>query len=450
MLTYDMEKRGKLPRYDYLSRCIKSDILEGRLKSGERLPSKRTLAAHLAVSVVTIENAYDQLWSEGYIVAKERSGFFVSNAENLPPMPENNANNAKNQICVQEAEEGKKWRYDFAFNGVNPEYFPFSVWSRLLRETLAEENEALLRRSPFNGEFALRKAIADYLSRSRGIRALPQNIVVGAGTESIYGLLVQLLGRDRVYAVENPSYQKITQVYLANGGKVAPVSLDHQGIRTEELYKSGATVLHISPAHHYPTGIVTGYTRRSEILAWARKVNGYVIEDDYDSEFRMVGKPIQPMQAMDAAERVIYINTFSKTLAPSMRIGYMALPPHLMSELVKKLGFYACAVPTFEQFTLAKFIERGYFERHLNRMRNIYRNKRNEAVKFFKESGYALEILEEDAGLHFLVRLNTSLSDEEARERAAKQGVKLCFLSDFAAGNKKSFQHYIVVNYSGL
>lgn len=447
MLTYDMEKRGKLPRYEYLSRCIKSDILEGRLKSGEKLPSKRTLAAHLAVSVVTVENAYDQLYSEGYISPRERSGYFVSNAEDMPPMP---GNNSQNEIVFREREEEKKWKYDFVSNGVNQEYFPFSVWSRLMRETLADGDEALLCRSPFNGEFALRKAIAEYLSRSRGIHVSSQNIVVGAGTESVYSLLVQLLGRERIYAVEDPSYRKITQVYRANGAKVAPVSLDKQGIKTEELYASGATVLHISPAHHYPTGIVTGYTRRSEILAWARKVNGYVIEDDYDSEFRMVGKPIQPMQTMDGAERVIYINTFSKTLAPSMRIGYMVLPPHLMAELVKKLGFYACAVPNFEQLTLAKFIERGYFERHLNRMRNIYRNKRNEAIKFFKDSGYAAEISEEDAGLHFLVRLNTALSDEEVRKRGAEQGVKLCFLSDFAAKNKEDFQHYIVVNYSGL
>lgn len=417
------------------------------MKSGERLPSKRTLAAHLAVSVVTVETAYEQLYSEGYVVSRERSGFYVNNTENLPPMP---ANNSKNEIEFQEREEGEKWRYDFASNGVNQEYFPFSVWSKLMRETLAEGDKALLSRSPFNGAFSLRKAIAEYLSHSRDIRVSPQDIVVGAGTESVYGLLVQLLGRDRIYAVEDPSYPKITQVYAANGATVSPLSLDKQGVRMEELYGSGATVLHISPAHHYPTGVVTGFTRRGEILAWARKVNGYVIEDDYDSEFRMVGKPIRPMQAMDAAGRVIYINTFSKTLAPSMRIAYMVLPPPLREELVKKLGFYACAVPNFEQLTLAKFIERGYFERHLNRMRNIYRNKRNEAIQFFRNGGYAAEISEEEAGLHFLVRLNTSLSDEEVRKKAAEQGIKLCFLSDFTARNKEDFQHCIVVNYSGL
>lgn len=447
MLTYDMEKRGKLSRYDYLSRCIKKDILEGRLKSGERLPSKRTLAAHLAVSVVTVETAYDQLYSEGYIVSRERSGVYVNNVENMPPMP---AGNVKEPQEFAEEKEDRKWKYDFASNGMKQEYFPFSVWSKLMRETLAEGDKALLSRSPFNGEYALRKAIACLLMRSRDICVSPANIVVCAGTESVYSFLVQLLGRERIYAVEDPAYAKISQVYTANGAGVAHIPLDEKGVDVSSLEISGATVLHVSPSHHYPTGRVTGAGRRSEILAWARKNNGYVIEDDYDSEFRMTGKLIPPMRAMDADGRVIYINTFSKTLAPSLRIAYMVLPSALREEFVRKLGFYACAVPNFEQLTLAKFIERGYFERHLNRMRNIYRNKRDEAVRIFKESGYVSEISEEEAGLHFLAKLNTSFSDDEVREIAAKQGVRLCFLSDFATQKREAFLHCVVVNYSGL
>ncbi len=450
MLTYDMEKRGKIPRYDYLYRCIKADILEGRLKSGSRLPSKRALAEHIAVSVVTVENAYAQLGSEGYILSRPRSGYYVCPAEELPAPPVSVPAPSSAFLPRREEEKTeKKWKYDFASNRIDPSRFPFSVWSRLMRETLSIGGEELLRPSPFNGERALREAIADYLLRSRGISVPPERIVVGAGTEYLYGLIVQLLGRERVYAVEDPSYPKIAQVYRANGAAVTFVPMDGQGVRPDRLAATSAAVLHVSPSHQYPTGIVTGFTRRSELLAWAARREGYVIEDDYDSEFRLAGKPVQPMQALDTAGRVIYVNTFSRTLAPSMRISYMALPEGLMREFSEKLGFYACTVPVFEQLTLAKFIAEGYFERHLGRMRNIYRKKRDEAVCLFAGSGYPLEITAEDAGLHFLVRLQTDLPDEEVRRRAAERGVRLAFLSDFTA-EAGGASHCIVVNYSGL
>lgn len=450
MLTYDMEKRGKLSRYDYLYRCIKGDILQSKLKSGERLPAKRALAEHLAVSVVTVENAYDQLLSEGYVYSLPRNGYFVMKVDSLSlgitekgvPMSEK-----KEEKC--DFMPKKEWKHDFSSNAIPEKYFPFSVWSRLMREVLTEGNHELLCRSPFNGEAELRQAISAYLWRSRGIHAEPQNIVVGAGTESLYSLLVQLFSRERTYGVENPSYRKISQVYRANGASVSAIGLDHRGVRMDELYASGASVLHISPAHHYPTGIVTGISRRMEILSWAQKTGGYVIEDDYDSEFRLIGKPVPPMQTLDTQGRVIYINTFSKTLAPSMRIGYMVLPPELMERFEKNLGFYACAVPNFEQLTLAKFIDRGYFERHLSRMRNIYRKKRDEVMALFLKSGYPLEISEEDAGLHFLVKLKTSLSDEEVRKKAESAGVRLSFLSDFMLEGQGT-AHCIVVNYSGI
>ncbi len=446
MLTYDMEKRGKLPLYDYLSRCIEEDILQGKLKSGDRLPAKRVLAEHLALSVVTVENAYDQLLSEGYVYTRPRSGYFVAEPENRPPMP---ALKRKEEQTEGTAEKKKEWKYDFSSNAMPEKYFPFSVWSRLMREVLSCGGSELLRRSPFNGERALRQAISDYLRQSRGISAEPQNIVVGAGTESLYSLLVQLFGRERIYGVENPSYRKITQVYRANGATVRAIGLDEGGICMDELRQSDASVLHISPSHHYPTGIVTGYARRKEILTWARERDGYVVEDDYDSEFRPMGKPVQPMQTLDEEGRTVYINTFSKTLAPSIRIGYMVLPSALMEEFRSKLGFYACPVPNFEQLTLAKFIGEGYFDKHLNRMRNVYRKKRNEVTELFLKSGYPLGISEQDAGLHFLVRLKTSLSDEEVRRKAEELGVRLSFLSDFTSDGEGE-AHCLVVNYSGF
>lgn len=446
MLTYDLDGRGKESRYGYLYTLLRRDIAEGRLKSGEKLPSKRALAERLGVSVITVENAYAMLVSEGYVQPRERSGYYVADAAALPPPPAA----AKKPPARREETPPKTWRYDFSSTATDERYFPFSVWSRLMRETLSFGGEDLLRRSPNGGEWELREAIAGYLFRGRGIVAPPENIVVGAGTEYLYGLLVQLLGRGEVYGVETPSYQKISRIYEANGVKVCRLPLDKQGVRTDALAASPVSVLHVSPSHHYPTGVVTGFARRTELLAWANGKKGFIVEDDYDSEFRLVGKPISPLQALDRSGRVVYINTFSKTLAPSMRISYMVLPDGLKEKFEKKLGFYSCTVPKFEQLTLAKFLSRGYFERHLSRMRTVYRKKRDEAMRLFLSCGYPVEISEEDAGVHFLVKIRTDKSDDEVRALAEKQGAKLLFLSDFAEAGEEKTEHILVVNYSGL
>ena len=442
MLTYTLKKTPGVPLYEALYRCIRADILSGVLAPGEKLPSKRALAANLEVSKITVEGAYDQLLAEGYICSREKVGYFVEAVERLQPgasLTTEPAQPAQPSGCI-----------DLTANGSTG--FPFSVWSRLQREVMLDLGEQLLLPLPNQGAWELRCAIAQQLAGFRGMQISPQNILVGAGTDFLYNLLIQLLGRDKVYAVEEPGYDKIRRIYAAGGVKCVSAELDSRGVMPSSL--TDAQVLHISPSHHFPTGLVTPVSRRVELLEWARqREDRYIIEDDYDSEFRFNAHPMPAMQSLDRAGRVIYMNTFSKSLAPSIRISYMVLPPVLMEEFQKRLGFYSCTVPSFEQYTLERFLRRGYFEKHINRMRKAYKARRNQVVNMLKESGFAdrLTILEQDAGLHFLVRVDTALTDDALVARCAQSGIRLRALSSYYHGLvPKADRHCLVVNYSGL
>lgn len=445
MLTYTFSKGGGVSLYEQLYRHIKEDILSGRLTAGEKLPSKRTLADHLEVSVITVKNAYEQLVAEGYIYGVEKKGYFVSSIDR--PLRSGEVR------PVPEAEEERSYLLDLVTNSISAEYFPFTVWSKLMRRTILEQDTGLLRPTPFHGAVELRRAICDNLQQFRGMTVDPEQIVIGAGTEFLYHLLIQLLGRERSYAVEDPGYGKIGRIYESNRVTLHRIAMDDAGLSAEALRESGADVVHISPSHHYPTGIVMPIARRQELLRWAAEQEGrYILEDDYDSEFRFVGRPIPTMFSTDLHERVIYLNTFSKTIAPSIRISYMILPPHLMSEYRRRLSFYSCTVSSFEQHTLAAFMAQGRYEQHINRMRNRYRQKRDAVIDAIRNgalSGRA-EIMEQDAGLHFLMRLDTTMSDEALRLAAAGKGVRLALLSDYYYDSTCAPQHVVVVNYSGI
>ena len=447
MLTYTLEKRNRESLYEQLYRCIREDILSGRLRSGERLPSKRTLAQHLEVSIITVKNAYEQLLAEGYIHARQRCGYFVSEVERPPEIRQ-----PAHSMCAQpEKEQG--WFLDFASGAMDPAYFPFTVWARLMRQTILEQDKGLLRAAPYNGAAELRVAIAGYLRQFRGMRVDPEQIIVGAGTELLYHMIIELLGRDKCYAVEDPGYSKIAAIYESNRVQVQYVGIDEAGLSVSELRRHTAQVVHISPTHHYPTGTVMPIGRRQELLRWAaEKPDRYILEDDYDSEFRFVGRPIPSLYSTDENQRVVYLNTFSKTIAPSIRISYMILPPRLMEVYREKLGFYACTVSGFEQYTLAKFMAQGRYEQHLSRMKARYRQKRDAVIAMLRSSPLAdrVEIMEQDAGLHFLVRLDTRLPDAALRSRAAEQGVRLALLSDYYSARSSAPQHIVVVNYSGI
>ena len=440
MVTYELKKSPGIPLYESLYRCIREDILSGKLAPGQKLPSKRALAEHLEISRVTVEGAYDQLLAEGFIRSRERVGYFAE-AVQRGPTPE---------ICREQPGETAGWKIDLTANASTD--FPFSVWSSLQRQVMLDLREALLRPMPNQGIWELRRAIAAHLAAFRGMRVEPEQILIGAGTDFLYNLLIQLLGRDRIYAVEEPGYSKIRQIYGAGGVRCVSAELDEQGVRPGAL--KGAQVLHISPSHHFPSGLVTPMRRRRELLAWVEEARDrWIIEDDYDSEFRFTAHPMPTMAAMDGTGRVIYMNTFSKTLAPSIRISYMVLSPELMERFQRELGFYSCTVPSFEQHTLARFLDGGHFEKHINRMRKAYKQRRNAVAAALLESpfGDRMKLLEQDAGLHFLLRLDTELEDEALEQRCADAGIRVLALSRYYHGPvPEEDRHCLVINYSGI
>ena len=439
MLTYELKKSPGVPLYEALYRCIRGDILSGALRPGEKLPSKRALAENLEVSKITVEAAYSQLLSEGYICSREKVGYFVETVEHSAPVSAAPARRPKEDAACL---------LDLTANGT--EQFPFSVWSRLQREVMLDFGEALLAPLPNRGVPELRQAIAGHLAAFRGMRVDPENILIGAGTDFLYNLLIQLLGREKIYAVEEPGYGKIRKIYAAGGVKTVSAAMDDRGVLPESL--GSADVLHISPSHHFPTGIVTPVSRRRELLDWANRGKKWIIEDDYDSEFRFDAHPVPAMQSLDDGGRVIYMNSFSKSLAPSIRISYMLLPPRLLERYREKVGFYACTVSSFEQYTLAELIRQGRYEQHLSRMKNRYRQRRDAVIRLIGESrlGERARIMEQDAGLHFLLRLETALPDGELQRRAAARGLRLAMLSDYDSRPSAGRAHILVVNYAGM
>ena len=440
MLTYELKKAPGVPLYEALYRCIREDILSGRLAAGQKLPSKRALAAHLEVSTITVETAYSQLAAEGYLCSREKVGYFVEAVETVhpatPPEP----------VITRET---KTPGVDLTANA--PAQFPFSVWNRLQRQVLLDFGDQLLEPVPHQGVAALRQAIAAHLAAFRGMQVHPENIIIGAGTDFLYNLLLQLLGKDRVYALEEPGYGKIRRIYDTAGATTESAPMDENGVIPEALGEK--RVLHISPSHHFPTGIVTPMPRRLALLKWAAATDSLIIEDDYDTEFRFDTHPISAMYSPDENGRVIYMNSFSKSLAPSIRIGYMVLPPALMADFREKLGFYSSTVSGFEQHTLARFLQEGYFEKHINRMRKFYKARRNRLVDLLLGCPWAgrLTIQEADAGLHFLLKVQTDLSDEKLTAFCAEKGLLVRSLSgyyhDAVPENASST---LVINYSGL
>lgn len=455
MLTYSFENRGKDSLYEYLYKQIKNDINGHKLSTGEKLPSKRALAKHLNISTITVENAYSQLVAEGYIYSIPKSGFYVSDIS----MANNSVWTILDKESVEKTdtikveEKTPDYFMDFVNNSIVSENFPFSTWNKLLRETMSEDRNDLMVKAPSIGIYELRLAIKNYLYQFRGMVVEPEQIVVGAGTEYLYGLIIQLLGFDKIYGVEEPGYQKISRIYGANKVTCVHIPLDENGIDMVELKKSHAHVVHISPSHHFPTGVVTPISRRHELLSWAaQSKDRFIIEDDYDSEFRLLGKPIPALHSIDGSEKVIYINTFSKSLTSTIRISYMVLPKTLMERYNKELSFYACTVSNFEQYTLAEFIQQGYLEKHINRMRNHYRSIRDTILANIKskmENKKSI-IMEEDAGLHFLLKMETELSDMELIHRAAKNGIHVSCLSQYYYDQTKAIDHTLIINYSGV
>lgn len=448
MLTYQFEDSDS-PLYEQVYQFIKADIADGVLMPGDKLPSKRTFARNNGVSTITIQNAYDQLISEGYIYTIPKKGYYVADMVKMANVPKK----MSIDLDIVMPQKPVEYKYDLSNNMVNPDNFPFTVWARLSRETLSDKCKELMQVSPANGIYELRSAIAEHLKSFRGMLVDPDQIIVGAGTEYLYGLLVQLLGRDKIYCIENPGYKKLVQIYGQYGIDCRYANMDEKGITSEELCKSRSDVAHICPNHHFPTGITMPVNRRYEVLAWANEKEGrYIIEDDYDSEFRMNGKPLPTLFSIDGCEKVIYMNTFSKSLTSTIRISYMILPVHLANKFYRELSFYSCTVSNFEQYTLAAFIKRGYFEKHINRMRLYYSRKRRQLLECLAGSRLSkiCHVQENESGLHFLISLDTRHSEEYIRRKLEGRGIRLQPVSDYFMLPNNDMENYYIIKYSNL
>ncbi len=415
-VTFDKSQKLYLQLYKYIA----NEIRYGRIKEGERMPSKKTLAEHLKISVNTVENAYYILVQEGYLKSVPRSGYYACKA-----------------AAVQKAvysddylpkDTDSEFKYDFSISAQDPEIFPSQTWIKLSKEVMYE-NPELLRAGKFCGDIELRCAIAKYLFEFRGVSCSPSQIVVGAGMEYLLMLLTGIFPEGSIYAVENPGYQKTHNIFAGTGSHIEYIGLDNDGMKVEELSYSGANLAYVTPSHQFPTGIIMSAERRRELLNWAYSAkNRYIIEDDYNNEFNYSIKPVPAMQGMDTQGRVIYLSTFSRTLAPSIRIAYMVLPPTLAEPFFNKYGKFSPTVPRFEQQTLERFITRGYLERHLNRAKLAYRRKRDFLIKELKEKSPSIEITGEKSGMQLSAKTPDTY---EILKKAAEERIKLSCLDDF-------------------
>lgn len=462
-LIVPLNVQGDRPLYEQIYQYIKDEIRRGNIRPEKQLPSSRELAKSLKVSRSTTQLAYEQLVSEGYLEAVPRKGYFAASLDGIfPPVARSAATvrsdqkiklsagteqeNARRQLFRDEFE------VDFSPRGIDLEGFPYATWRKISRSVLKEEDRELFLKGEPQGDLILREAIRDYLHAARGVNCDASQIIIGAGNEYLLMLLSQLIGRDAVIAMENPTYRQAYRVLSGVGHKVMPVGIDKNGFCVKELNGQDVQAAYVMPSHQFPTGIVMPVRRRQELLSWAGEEPGrYLIEDDYDSEFRYKGKPIPALQGMDQNGRVIYMGTFSKAIAPAIRVGYMVLPESLLSVYLEKGRFYSSTVSRVDQRILANFISGGYFERHLNRMREIYKGKHDVLLGELKPLEKRFEITGEFAGLHVLLRDKKKETEQSLLEKAAKNRVRVYELSGFYMEEAQAKEtSTIVLGYAGL
>lgn len=423
------------PLYEQIYGYIKEEIKNGSLPVHGRLPSTRALAKHMQISRSTVDMAYAQLIAEGYLESVPCKGYFVAQIEALY-LPKNQPRKAENRRQPVES----ACQYDFSPRGIDLKNFPYPIWRKLTKNTLIDDKKEIFELGDSKGDYSLREAICQYLHQARGVNCLPEQMLIGAGNEYLLMRLSQLLPHGCRIAMENPTYRQAYRVLKGLGHEIMPVEMDECGMKIGGLRECGALVSYVMPSHQFPLGVVMPIKRRLELLAWAEEGDRYIIEDDYDSEFRYKGKPIPALQGIDRKDRVIYMGTFSKAIAPAIRLSYMVLPHSLLAQY-DSYNFYSSTVSRIDQSIMENFIREGYFERHLNRMRAVYRNKHDvllgelKGMKEFAISG-------EHAGLHILLKDQCGRTEEELIRLAREQDVRVYGLSDYDIEDR---QHQTVV-----
>ncbi len=459
-MTITLQADSKKCLYEQIYEYIRNEIREGKLLTGERLPSTRSLAEKLQVARSTVDYAYEQLLSEGYIEARPYRGYFVCRVEELIRLQEDlEESMVKPEIGAGDAtgvsvtgEPG--CLYDFHPNGIDMSGFPFGVWQRITKNVLSYDNNEIFALGEPQGDADLRFTISRYLHASRGVNCSPEQIIVGAGNDYLLMLLEKILGRHVKVAMENPSYKRAYRIFNSFAYYIERIGMDEYGMSVEELEESGAAVAYIMPSRQYPTGTVMSIGRRMELLKWAtQREDRYLIEDDYDSEFRYRGKPIPSLQASDTMGKVIYIGTFSKAIAPAIRVSYMVLPEKLLEVYKQNCFFYSSTVSRIDQRILNEFISAGYFERYLNKGRKIYKEKHDLLLECLKPFLRDFRLSGENAGLHVLLTSKRGVPEKELREKAAEHGVKVYGVSDAyldASGEKVPETNTVILGYAGL
>lgn len=434
----------KIPLYEQIYAAIRQDIEEGSITCGEKLPSTRLLASNLGVSRFTVDLAYGQLVSEGYIFARAGSGFFVCDLSDLP------VSIHRSPASVEHLRKPEQVRIDFSPFAVDTAHFPYNLWKKRNREVLDEQEELFLIKDAA-GDERFRVMLTDYLYRARGVRCLADQILIGAGNEYLLLLLAQLLGKPGI-AMESPTYVQAYEVLRHAGANVFPVPMDAEGFCIPSGEDCPANVVYVMPSHQFPMGTVMPLKRRQALLDWAAKQEGrYIIEDDHDSEFRYVGKPIPSLQGRDANDCVIYLGTFSKSISPALRMSYMVLPRHLSRRFREQFGFYSSTVSTQQQRLVCRFMETGDFERHLNRMRRVYKAKHDFLLRELKARPWVRGISGENAGLHLAVAVASDMPEEVLLNEAGARGVQIYGLGRYhIAGEAGNAPLTLVLGFGGL
>ena len=416
--------------YQQIYEHIRQEIREGKLLAGERLPSTRSLAEYLQVARSTVDYAYDQLLSEGYIEAKPYKGYFVCRLEGIFTMEQQEMTEPE-VVRPDSEEDGAQVQIDFSPYGIDMTGFPFGVWKRITKNILNDSNSELFAQGEPQGDYDLRMTISRYLHSSRGVNCRPEQIIVGAGNDYLLLLLEKILGRHVGIAMENPTYKRAYRIFQSFAYRIYTVDMDDKGMRADRLPGLPVRAVYVMPSHQYPTGAVMTIGRRAELLRWAEKEpDRYLIEDDYDSEFRYRGKPIPSLQSSDKRGKVIYIGTFSKAIAPAIRVSYMVLPESLLEVYRRDCSFYSCTVSRIDQRILNEFIRDGYFERHLNKMRMHYRAKHDLLLAELEPFKKAFTISGEDAGLHLLLTAKGAVTEAQLLSAATEAGVKVYGMSE--------------------
>lgn len=429
-----IDQKSKAALYLQIYEYFKEKIVSGHFKSGDRLPSKRNLAEELGLSLNTISKAYYLLEDEGFILAVERSGYFVEQLNNFYPKIDVN----EEVRDMKEKKRSKEILYDFSPYSIDEEKFPYYTFSKIFKEVIDTGGRDVISQSDPLGKWDFRKAISKYLNDSRSLNVKAENIVISSGMEYLYEMLFYIFSKDSVFAVENPGYDILPEMISSRGFTCKPVKVKADGVSLVDLETSGANVLTITPSHQFPTGSIMPISKRLDLLKWASSKEGrYLIEDDYDTEFRYVGRPIEPIKKLDAKDRVIYMGSFSKSLAPSMRVSYMILPDKLMEDLKVNFPFFICPVPVINQLVMTKFLGQGYFQRHLNRMRRNYKKKREALIEKLQTYPQVLDISGADSGIHIVVEVKTKKDDFEIERLCKDKGIEIYPLAAYYSKNSK-------------